>query len=189
MTVGTFHSWVFLERDMAVYLTLSVFCGQLEVSIDAAALHKPLEPLTVCAGYCFMMWNGAASWTNTGGGIVGTNLIWLRVFGSWCQIEIAQCWIVLDVWLCVFELDSRASCDARLWLIDVTFNTADQKQVFFQISWTNFSGYFQINNTEQTPNYSQLKHQKIFDQTRPKHYQILDQTSTKTPKNIGPNQV
>ncbi len=80
MTLGTFHLWVLLAHDIYVYLSLSppfspsLFCGQLEVSIDAALLHKPLEPLTVCAFYCFMMWNGAASWTNTRWGIVGTNL-------------------------------------------------------------------------------------------------------------------
>lgn len=42
----------------------SLFCGQLEVSVDAALLHKPLELLTVCAFTCFMMWNGATSWAN-----------------------------------------------------------------------------------------------------------------------------
>lgn len=52
MTLGTFHFWILLDQDISVslslLLTLSLFCGQSEVSIDAALLHKPLEPLTVC---------------------------------------------------------------------------------------------------------------------------------------------
>lgn len=109
MTLGTFHLGIIRPGLFCISLplppSLSVFCGQLEVSIDAALLHKPLEPLTVCALYCFMMRNGAASWTNTRWGIVGTDLVVLRVFGWWCQMEITFC--VGDLAVCIWVGEQR----------------------------------------------------------------------------------
>lgn len=39
--------WVLSISEYLSTFSPSLFCGQLEVSIDAALLHKPLEPLTV----------------------------------------------------------------------------------------------------------------------------------------------
>lgn len=60
ITIVTFHLWISLHLHLPTLSGLFfLFCGQLEVSIDAALLYKPQRPLTVGAQtFTGVTWSG-----------------------------------------------------------------------------------------------------------------------------------